>query len=122
SVTPGEPIFVELPELPLGLHTVRVRARPNAEGEAEPLGDTDVVMRIREGRPWTAGVTPYGPILVQVDPLTPTLEQLWDGLVDFEVRGPAGRSISCTVSLFEDVGGTPTVMEGLPSFPFPLTP
>jgi hypothetical protein len=122
SIELGEPVFVEFPQLPVGLHTVHVRARTGAEAEAEALGDLDVVMRIREARPWAAGATLYGPLLVQVDPLAPTLEQLWDGQVDIEARGPAGRSMRCTVLLFEDADGKPTVTEGLPPLTFPLSP
>jgi hypothetical protein len=56
SVKSGEPIFVQLPQLPVGLHTVRVCTRSNRSAEVEPLGDLDVVMRIREARPWEAGL------------------------------------------------------------------
>ncbi len=76
SIVPGEPIFVELPQLPVGLHTVRVYARSEPGTEAERLGDLNVVMRIREARPWSPGVSPQGPLLVRIDPPTPTLEQL----------------------------------------------
>ncbi|MEZ5343906.1 MAG: hypothetical protein R2706_21435, partial [Acidimicrobiales bacterium] len=122
SIALGEPVFVELPQLPVGLHTVHVRARAAAEAEAEALGDLDVVMRIREARPWPAGAAPYGPLLVHVDPLAPTLEQLWDGQVDIEARGPAGRSMRCAVLLFENADGKATVTEALPPLAFPLTP
>lgn len=122
SIAPGEPIFVELPHLAVGLHTVHVRARTDAEANAEELGDLDVVMRVREVQPWTRGVALSGPLVVQVEPPAPTLEQLWEGQVDIEVRGPAGRVVRCSVSLFEGADGNPTVVKTLPPLLLPLTP
>ncbi len=122
SVAPGEPIFVELPQLPVGLHTVRVCTRSSVVGEVEPLGDLDVVMRIRETRPWSPGVSPQGPLLVQTDPATPTLEQLWEGRVVVTLRGPVGRTIKCTVSLFEKDMDAATVVKQLPPVALPITP
>lgn len=122
SVTPGEPIFVQLPQLPVGLHTVRVCTRSSISAEAEPLGDLDVVMRIREARPWFPGVSPHGPLVVQIDPAAPTLEQLWEGRVEISVRGPAGRHVKCAVSLRDMESGAATVMKHLPPIPLPMTP
>lgn len=122
SVTPGEPIFVELPQLPVGLHTVRVCTRNSVAGEVEPLGDLDVVMRIREARPWSSGVSPHGPLLLQMEPTAPTLEQLWEGRVEVTLRGPMGRSVKCTMSLFEKDADTATVAKQLPPVSLPVTP
>lgn len=121
SVAPGEPIFVELPQLPVGLHSVRVCTRSSAATEAEPLGDLDVVMRIREARPWSPGVSPHGPLLVEVDPVAPTLEQLWEGRVEVRLSGPAGRQVKCRASLFEKDAEAATVAKQLPSVTLPLT-
>jgi len=120
-IKPGEPIFVELPRLPVGLHRVHVSAL-TAAGVVDRVGDLEVVMRIREARPWTPGVSPHGPLLVQVDPASPTLEQLWDGHADIEVRGPTGRSAKCTVMLFHREDAAPTVVEKLPPLSLPITP
>ncbi len=122
SVTPGDPIFIELPPLPVGLHTVRVCTRSSIAGEAEPLGDLDVVMRIREVRPWSPGVSPHGPLLVHLDPSVPTLEQLWEGRADFTLRGPAGRRVKCRISLVDVDTGANTVTKQLPPVALPVTP
>jgi hypothetical protein len=121
SVTPGEPIFVQLPQLPVGLHTVRVCTRSKSSAEAEPLGDLDVVMRVREARPWSPGVSPHGPLVVQIDPAAPTLEQLWEGRVEISVRGPAGRHVKCVVSLRDTEAGATTVIKRLPPIALPVT-
>lgn len=98
SVNAGETIFVELPRLPVGLHKVRVSTRDQA-GAIEPFGDLDVVMRVREARPWSPATSPHGPLLVQVDPPNPTLEQLWEDRVEISIVGPAGRQVRCRASL-----------------------
>jgi hypothetical protein len=92
TVTPGEPIFVQLPDLPVGVHKVRVSTR-SATADEKALGDLDVVMRIREARPWSPGVSPHGPLVVAIEPVAPTLEELWEGRVEVTVRGPAGRRL-----------------------------
>jgi hypothetical protein len=121
SVSPGEPIFVELPELPIGVHTVRVSTRRGPTAEAEPLGDLDVVMRIREARPWSPGVTPNGPLLVQMDPVAPTLEQLWEGRVHVTLQGPAGRNVKCQASLFQEDANAAKFVKWLPPVALPAT-
>jgi hypothetical protein len=122
SIEPGEPVFVELPQLPVGLHTVHVSARSSPTAEAEVLGDLNVVMRIREARPWSPGASPQGPLDVQVDPVAPTLEQLWEGRVEITLRGPAGRQVKCRISLHDTGPGTTTVAKHLPPIALPVTP
>jgi len=122
SVVPGEPIFVEFPELPVGVHTFRISACAKLGDEAQFLGDLDVVMRVREARPWAPGVNPHGPLVVEMDPLLPTLEQLWEGRVDVALRGPAGRRVSCIASLFESDGSAATLIKRLPPITLPLLP
>lgn len=122
KVKPGEPVFVELPNLPVGLHTVHVSAQSSLSGQTELLGDLDVVMRIREAQPWSPGVSPQGPLMVQIDPANPTLEQLWEGRIDVALRGPADRNVKCRVSLFERDGDVSTVAKQLPPLRLPVTP
>jgi len=120
SIAPGVPTFVELPQLPVGLHTVRVSARQTPGGETELLGDLDVVMRIREAQPWSVGVSPHGPLSFQIEPAVPTLEELWEGRVELSIHGPARRFLKCRVSLFERNGEAPVVARGLPPMLLPL--
>lgn len=125
EVTPvisGEPVFVELPELPIGVHTVHVCSQRNPGEGVVTLGDLDVIMRIREGRPWSPGVSPHGPLIVQMDPASPTLEQLWEGRVDVRIQGPVGRRVKCKAALFEKDAGVPTVATRLPPLELPLSP
>ena len=121
-VKPGEPIFVELPNLPVGLHTVHVSAESTLAEETELISDLDVVIRIREARLWSPDVNPHGPLLVQMEPSVPTLEQIWEGRVEITIQGPADRNIHCSVSLFERNSSVMTVSKQLPPMRFPVTP
>ena len=108
GVTPGKPLFLELPPLPVGLHTIRVEATGTETRDAEDLGHLRVAMRVREARTWHHGVSPAGPLAVRVDPVVPTLEQLWDGQVQVEILGPHGRTVQCAISLLERGKENPT--------------
>lgn len=121
NIVPGEPIFVELPQLPIGLHTVRISTRKAQNSDAQRLGDLDVVMRIRAAQPWSPGISPQGPLLVQIDPAAPTMEQLWEGGVEIALHGPAGRHVKCKVSLFENDASHATLVQQLPRLALPVT-
>jgi hypothetical protein len=120
ALLPGDPVFIELPSLHLGAHTVRVRAHEESSGSQELLGELEVV--VREPRPWAPGLSRQAPLFIQADPPTPTLEQLWDGRADLELYGPPRRSIVCTVSLFETSTETPSITKRLPPLELPVSP
>ncbi|MGB4099780.1 MAG: hypothetical protein WBM02_10280 [bacterium] len=120
-VMPGEPTFIEFPNLSIGLHTVRISAQNSLTEEAELIGDLDVVIRIRDERSWAPGESSRGPLMVYMEPSAPTLEQIWEGRVDVTIRGPANRVVKCRVSFFERDGNVATVTKQLPPIPLPVT-
>jgi hypothetical protein len=117
----GEPIFIELPPLPVGLHKFSVAARSGSGTESAVIGDLDVVMRVREARPWSPGVTTHGPLEVEFEPISPSLEQLWDEGAAVVVRGPLGRRVKCRVQMFKRPGEDPLFELPLPSVTLPLS-
>lgn len=117
----GEPIFIELPQLPVGLHKFSFAARDGRGAESKVIGDLDVVMRVREARPWSPGVTSHGPLDVELDPAAPSLDQLWEGKVELLLRGPAGREVKCRVSMFARSGEEPSFDRQLPPVTLPLS-
>ena len=117
----GEPIFIELPPLPVGLHKFSVAARSGTGAGSEVIGDLDVVMRVREARPWSPGSTAHGPLDVELDPAAPSLEQLWEGKVAVLVRGPAGRQARCRVQMFAPAREAPLFERQLPPVTLPLS-
>jgi hypothetical protein len=118
----GETIYIELPQLPVGMHTFRLSGRAQKDGPTEPIGELDVVMRIRNAQPWAPGLNRHGPLLAQIDPATPTLEQLWEGKVDLSFLGPPMRAIHAHVALFEGSSEEPSVTRSLPPLSFPVSP
>ena len=118
---PGEPIFIELPPLPVGLHKFSVAARSGSGAESEVVGDLDVVMRVRETRPWSPGITAHGPLEVELDPAAPSLEQVWEGRAAVLVRGPVGRQAKCRVRMFARAGEAPSFERQLPRITMPLS-
>ena len=97
-VDPGEPVFLELPQLPVGVHGLHISARNVAGVPYGLLGELDVVIRIRERRPQSQRVSPIGPLWVHMEPPSATLEQLWEGQVDLSLQGPTGRGVEISVS------------------------
>ncbi len=116
SPAPGLPLYVELPALSAGVHTLRVSARLSGSAE-EQAGGLDVV--IREPRVWTPGMNAPGALRISVDPPAPTLEQMWEGRVAIDIRGPAGRQIIPTISLFGRRAGAASVRKRLPPLTIP---
>lgn len=121
SIVPGLEIFIELPELPVGLHTLHFTTRNTAIQETEALGELDVVMRIRMEHQWSPGLNPSGPLSVQIEPPSPTLEQVWEGRIEIALRGPEGRQVKCRISLFERDAQKATMCHSLPSLSLPIT-
>lgn len=120
QVRPGEAEFIELPRLAVGLHRIRFLTR-SAGGHADTIGDLDVLMRVREARPWSPKAGSRGPLLPRIEPGTPTLEQLWEGQVEITVEGPAGRHLRCSVSLF-DAAPHNTITKALAPLVLPVEP
>jgi hypothetical protein len=112
-----EPVFVELPELPVGVHRLRITSRKAGEA-VTPVGMLDVC--VREARPWTPGVSPQGLLMVEVEPLSPTLEQLWEERVEIALRGPSARQVRVQAILIDAAG--PTLTMQLPPLALPVTP
>ena len=121
SVEPGKPVFLELPQLPVGIHTLKFSAKSSLAGQLEPLDDQAAVIRIREDRPHSSVVDPGGPLLAQIDPALPTMQQLWEGEVEIMVRGPPNREVGCRVSLFERDGDAAILSKQLPPLQLPVT-
>jgi hypothetical protein len=88
-----QPVFVELPSLPVGVYRLVVLERATPVDDFDEVGGLDIL--VREPRPWTPGVSQQGALLFLVDPNSPTLEQLWDGQVSVDIVAPEGRRLSC---------------------------
>jgi hypothetical protein len=121
DIRAGEPIFIELPRLTVGLHKISFTARRPEVVAAEAIGDLEVLMRVRETRPWSPGISPHGPLSVEVDPPAPTLEQFWEGQMEISVRGPTGTPIKCRVSMLTSGSDFLSFTRLLPPLNLPAT-
>ena len=119
SLGPRNPLLVQIPQLPVGAHKLRVSTR-----SALPFGGSEVVAEleilVREPRSWTAGLPFQGPMSVAIDPMPPTLEQLWEGRFTLEIRGPHGREATPIVSLFEKARSSPILQKELDPLQLPV--
>ena len=122
SLDAGEPLFLELPLLSVGMHRLRFSASSNLAGETEALDDQEASIRILGDRPQTSISDHRGPLSVQIDPPHPTIEQLWDGEVEVLLRGPQNREVACRVSLLERNGGGAILAKDLPPINLPVSP
>ena len=122
SVNPGEPVFLELPQLPVGVHRMHISTQNMAGGDSGHLGELDVVIRIREERTQSQIVSPIGPLSLQVEPTSPTLEQLWEGQVNLSLQGPAGRSVEINVSFGGSNGESSGFTQRLPPLSLSFQP
>lgn len=112
----GEAVYLELPSLPLGVHRLQIRARASGQSVT---GELELVAR--EPRAWDPAVGDAGPLSVHLEPPNATLEQLWDGAADFEVTGPPGREVTCTISLRAGAAAA-LVTKRLPNLKLPVSP
>lgn len=115
----GRPIFVQLPQLPVGLYRLEVSERATPEGDYEGVGGLDIL--VREPRPWAPGVSQQGALLFLVDPTTPTLEQLWDGQVGVDIIAPEGRRVSCEITLRNRAADKLLLSKQLPALTPPVS-
>lgn len=121
----GIPIFVRLPPLPRGTHSLEVKARrsktivpvvksPPAEGLVE--------LRVREPEPWHPGTVSHSGMVVAIDPYNADLDGFWSNSVRLSVLGPPSHRVTCWVSL-EAPDGTELLSECVDGpLDLPVTP
>ena len=115
--TPGVPIFLQLPPLARGRHTLRVLSTQRADGSDFTESDT-LTIDAREPRPWNPGSSSASAFYVIAEPSNASLEQLWEGEVAFQVFGSASQRVNSEVSLFERASTGSLLTKHLP----PLRP
>ena len=91
----GEVAYVRLATLRPGTIVCAIRAQ-SADGEG-----VEGILRVivREPRPWSRGRPSNTLVAITTRPAQPTMEQLWEGRAELEVRGAEGRTARLTISL-----------------------
>jgi len=117
STGPGQPIFVKLPRLPAGAHTLTITAQRN--NVALPDTKAHLALSVREPKPWIPGTTSHAGLTVLVEPPDADLDTLWEGRTKFTVLGPDQRQISCRLDLFRP-DGTSLLSESIDTYTLPV--
>jgi hypothetical protein len=123
AARPGEPVLVRLPPLPLGKHTLLVRAVGigGTAGQSHPLTtDGYVSLWVRAPRPWISGTIGHTGLVVTADPSDTSIDQFWEGEARLQVLGPIGRPVSVRVELLDSGGGKLTT-EAIAGMTLPVT-
>jgi hypothetical protein len=105
-----KPIFLQLPLLTPGRHSVRINAKRTgevAEGDLEGFLNLDV----RDPIPWRPGTAAYSGLFVTTEPTDPSFEQLEDGELSLTVSGPEGELIEVHLVLAGRSGTQPQSYE-----------
>lgn len=100
-------LFVRLPPLPAGVHTMTVEAKRSVEFEgvtATAPAKGFVQLAVREPVPWTPGVTSHHGLIVRADPEHADLDTFWQNKLSLSVNGPEGFAATFIVGLQSDDG------------------
>ena len=121
DLQPGQPVFIELPALSVGVHRLNFRIQSRLAENTRDIDDLQAVIRVRADHPRSSLIDHRGPLSVEVDPTLPTLEQLWEGAASFVLRGPIGREVGVRVSFFARDAETAFYKKQLPPLSLPVT-
>jgi len=103
----NQPVFIRLPQLPPGRHTLAVRPRRvglSPHGARELEGWID--LNVRDPKPRKVGTSGHAGLVVSIDPPNPSLAELWDGTARLNVLGPEDREVQCSITLSSATGAT----------------
>ena len=97
-----EPLFVRLPPLKAGVHTLTVNAcrSPGLESIAEsPPAEGFVRLGVRDPEPWMPGVASHRGLIVNADPAHADLDTFWQNRLNLRVNGPESFAATFRVTL-----------------------
>ena len=98
----GRTIFVQLTPLPVGIHTLNVKAHRNHSLDifaSSSPAEGFVQLSVREPEPWTSGIASHSGLIVTIDPSEPDLDNFWQNNTSLSVIGPEGYTVTLTIKL-----------------------
>lgn len=101
-ISAGHPVFVRIAPLPVGMHSLRVKARRSASLNAvvsSPPAEGFIQVNVREPESWIPGVASHPGLIVTIDPHDSDLDTFWRNEVSLSVIGPESYAATFTVSL-----------------------
>jgi hypothetical protein len=118
----GSPVFVKISRLAAGRHTLSITARQGYQASATSssrAAEGVVTLQVREPEPWLPGTTSHAGLAISLDPHDPSLDTFWEGGVGISVLGPAGRHVTCAISL-TSANGTELLSDEIGTFDLPI--
>ena len=118
------PLFVRLPRLPAGIHTLTVKAKrsPDLESVAPtPSAEGFMQLAVRDPEPWTPGVTSHPGLIVRTDPDHADLDTFWRNELNLSVDGSKGFAATLHV-LLQSADGGEILSERVGTMDLPITP
>ena len=119
----GAAVFVRISPLLAGTHTLSIKARRRSQTSAvpsSPAAEGVITLEVREPEPWIPGTTSHPGLAISVDPPDPSLDMFWEGDVGVSILGPAGRHITCAITL-ATLSGKEVLSEQISTFELPVT-
>jgi len=116
-----QPVFLQLPDLPLGHHTLKVTTAEIGQATASDFGSLDFTFRVREALPRDRQ-TQNGALDLELEPRNPALEDLWDGKLSLTLKGPLRRSVKCHVTIVPREANAVPYKKTLLGMHFPVSP
>lgn len=119
----GGAAFITLPQLPIGTHSLIVRAT-YAGGDTPHVRQVPiegfVSLVVRAPQPWISGTSGHTGLIVTIDPPEPSLDRFWEGETRPQVLGPANHPVNISVELLGGSGET-LGTEAVASVTLPMT-
>jgi len=116
----GTPVFARIPPLPVGTHTLSIKAIRDSKATSSTTVEGIVTLEVREPEPWIPGTTLHPGLVISVDPSNPSLDMFWEGDVAINVLGPPGRQVTCALILARQ-NGKELLSEQIGTFDLPVT-
>ena len=120
----GNTIFIQLTPLPVGTHTLNVKARRNHSLDSlasSSPAEGFVELSVREPEPWTPGIASHSGLIVNIDPSEPDLDNFWENKTSLSVIGPKGYTVTLTIKL-ETAYDKTLLKETVGEFNLPIKP
>lgn len=119
------PMFVRLPPLRAGLHTLTVEAHRSPDLDhvvATPPAKGFVRLAVREPEPWIPGVAAHSGLIVTAHPYDANLDVFWRNELDLSVNGPEDFGVNFRVNLYAADGRQILSDRVGPAMSLPITP
>lgn len=121
----GAPMFVRLPPLPAGNHTLTVEAHRSPDLDdavSTPPATGFARLAVREPEPWLPGVASHAGLIVTTDPYDASLDLFWRNELNISVTGPTDFTVSLHIALHA-ADGRKILSEAVgPPMDLPITP